>query len=218
VFTGLIEEIGTIISIESGATSAVLTIGAKTILEGVKLGDSIATNGVCLTVTSFSDSQFTVDVMPETMRMSNLGELTSGSRINIERAMKLGDRFGGHIVSGHIDGTGVRTSIEEEENATWVEISEIRGLMKYIINKGSITIDGTSLTVASLDDESFKVSIIPHTKDETTLLSKSIGSRVNLETDVIGKYIEKLMMPNLGIKSNEESNISMNFLAENGFV
>ena len=141
MFTGLIEEIGTIISIESGATSAVLTIGAKTILEGVKLGDSIATNGVCLTVTSFSNSQFTVDVMPETMRMSNLGELTSGSRINLERAMKLGDRFGGHIVSGHIDGTGVIASVEEEENATWVEISEIRGLMKYIINKGSITID-----------------------------------------------------------------------------
>ncbi len=216
MFTGLIEEIGTIQSVVRGAKSASLTIAARTVLEGVRLGDSISTNGVCLTVTSFSGKSFTVDVMPETMRRSNLKKLQPGSRVNLERALRLGDRLGGHIVSGHIDGVGQIKAIEEEDNATWVTVEAERELLKYIIEKGSIAIDGTSLTVAYVDDKIFKVSIIPLTRDETTLLSKKIGEEVNLECDMIGKYVERLTM--FSEKETSKKDINLNFLRENGFA
>lgn len=216
MFTGLIEEIGTIDRVVRGMKSAQITIKAKKILEGIKLGDSISTNGVCLTVIDFSQSSFTVDVMPETMRRSNLKNLKLGSKVNLERALKLGDRFGGHMVSGHIDGVGVIRALDEEDNATWVSIEASSDIIKYIINKGSIAVDGTSLTVANADDKHFKVSIIPLTKEETTLLSKQIGDEVNLECDMVGKYIERLMTFNQVIQP--EKSIDLNFLRENGFA
>lgn len=215
MFTGIVEEIGIIKGINKGAESASITIGAKNILEDVKLGDSIATNGVCLTVTHFTKDSFTVDVMPETMRRSSLSNISIGSRVNLERALKLSDRLGGHIVSGHIDGTGVIKEFKKEDNAVWISIEAHEEILKYIINKGSIAIDGVSLTVAYVDKKIFKVSIIPHTGEETTLLSKKTGDKVNLECDVIGKYVEKLS----GFNSKEESksSLDLNFLSEHGF-
>jgi riboflavin synthase len=212
LFTGIVEEIGIIKGINKGAESASITIGAKNILEDVKLGDSIATNGVCLTVTHFTKDSFTVDVMPETMRKSNI---SIGSKVNLERALKLSDRLGGHIVSGHIDGTGVIKEFKKEDNAVWISIEAHEEILKYIINKGSIAIDGVSLTVAYVDKKMFKVSIIPHTGEETTLLNKKIGDKVNLECDLIGKYVERLS----GFNSKEEnkSPLDLNFLSEHGF-
>lgn len=217
MFTGLVEEIGNIESIQTGAKSAKIKIRSNKVLEGVKLGDSICTNGVCLTVTEFSKDSFTVDVMAESMRRSNLCYLKKGDRVNLERALRVGDRLGGHVVSGHIDGIGKIQAFEKEDNATWVSIETPKDILKYIVMKGSIAIDGVSLTVAYVDDNMFKVSIIPHTKDETTLLKKNVGDYVNLEGDVIGKYVEKL----LGMKKeteNKKSSIDMNFLKNNGFM
>lgn len=216
MFTGLIEEIGTVKNIKRGAKSAQITINAKKIFGDIRLGDSISTNGVCLTVVKYNNDSFTVDVMPETMRRSNLKNLTHGSKVNLERALKVGDRLGGHMVSGHIDDVGHITSIEEEDNATWVTIKAESNILKYIIVKGSIAIDGTSLTIGDIDNETFKVSIIPLTKEETTLLRKNIGDEVNLECDMIGKYIERLSRFN-NSKSNKKS-INIDFLRENGFA
>ena len=216
MFTGLIEEIGKIESISKSAKSAVITINAKTVMEDMKLGDSICTNGVCLTVTEFGSDKFSVDVMAESMRRSNLKTLKKGDEVNLERALKLNDRLGGHIVSGHIDGTGKIEAYEKEDNAVWITVSAAPELLKYIIGKGSIAIDGVSLTVAYVDDAAFKVSIIPHTRDVTTLLNKQPGQEVNLECDMIGKYIEKLM--NFGSRQAQKSSIDMDFLARNGFL
>lgn len=216
MFTGLVEEIGKIHSIAKSTKSARITINAKTVLDDVRLGDSICTNGVCLTVTSFDTGKFTVDVMAETMRRSNLKDLYLGAEVNLERALKLNDRLGGHIVSGHIDGIGEIKNYIQEDNAVWVTIGASREILKYIVEKGSIAIDGVSLTVAYVDENVFKVSIIPHTKDMTTLLKKKVGDAVNLECDVLGKYIEKL----LNFKDNEpvKKGIDLEFLRGNGFV
>jgi riboflavin synthase len=209
-----VEEIGKIKNISMGSRSAEITIEAKRILDDVKLGDSISTNGVCLTVTSFDKTTFTVDAMPETMKVTNLGELRIGSRVNLERALRLGDRLGGHIVSGHIDGTGELESFRKDDIATLVTISAAPEIMKYIIKKGSIAIDGTSLTVYDLDRRSFSVSIIPHTKDETTLLDKKPGDIVNLECDLVGKYIESFS----NFNKKEKSQITEDYLREKGFL
>jgi riboflavin synthase len=216
MFTGLIEEIGKIESVISSTKSAKITIKARKVLEGVRLGDSICTNGVCLTVTSFGSDRFTVDVMAETVRRSNLKRLSPGDEVNLERALRLGDRLGGHIVSGHIDGVGTIKNYEQEDNAVWITIAASPELLKYIVQKGSITIDGVSLTVAYIDETVFKVSIIPHTSEMTTLLKKRVGDDVNLECDMIGKYVEKL----LGIKEQPpvKKNIDLNFLSEHGFA
>ncbi len=216
MFTGLIEEIGEIKSIEKGSKSARITIKAEKILEGTKLGDSISTNGVCLTVTEFNKSSFSVDVMAETVRNSNLGKLKPGSYVNLERALRLSDRLGGHMVSGHIDGLGTVVDLHNEENATWVSIETTKDILKYIVHKGSITIDGISLTVACVDERIFKVSIIPHTKGETTLVMKKIGDEVNLESDMMAKYVEKLLKH--GDAPKEKKSISMDFLEKNGFA
>lgn len=216
MFTGLIEEIGRVQSIVKSTKSARITINARKVLEEVKLGDSISTNGVCLTVTEFSSSSFVVDVMAETMRRSNLHKLSTGDEVNLERALRLGDRLGGHLVSGHIDGVGTIASYENEDNAVWVTIETPPEVLKYIVQKGSIAIDGISLTVAYVDEAVFKVSIIPHTKDVTTLLRKKAGDVVNLECDMIGKYVEKL----LGVKEQApvKRGLDMNFLSEHGFA
>lgn len=212
MFTGIIEEIGTVRRIEHGAKGARLTIQAKTVLEDTRIGDSIATNGVCLTVVSMTDDSFSADVMAESLRRSSLGTLQGGSLVNLERAMAANGRFGGHIVSGHIDGTGTIASQKREDNAVWVKIKTPAPLLRYIVEKGSIAIDGVSLTVAAVTDTDFSVSIIPHTGTQTILLGKKPGDPVNLECDVIGKYVEKLTAP------HKTGGISTNFLAENGFL
>ena len=217
MFTGIIEEIGTVRRIERGTAGARLTIAAKTVLEGTKLGDSIATNGVCLTVVSLTADSFSADVMAESLRRSSLGALQSGSPVNLERAMPLNGRFGGHIVSGHIDGTGTVASQRREDNAVWVTVHAPAALLRYIVEKGSIAIDGVSLTVAAVDQTGFAVSIIPHTGAETILLGKKPGETVNLECDVIGKYVEKLLTPYAPDQKAKPSGITMEFLAQNGF-
>ena len=219
IFTGIVEETGKIESVANGNKSAIITIIADKVLKGTKIGDSIAVNGVCLTVTSISGNKFTADVMAETIRRSSLGTLKHGSKVNLERAMAADGRFGGHIVSGHIDGTGVIRSLEREDNAVWVEIETPDKLLKYIVEKGSIAIDGISLTVAKLTDDSFSVSVIPHTGEETTLLAKKPGDIVNLENDIVGKYVERLMKSPFDNKTDRSTNskITMDFLAENGF-
>ena len=220
MFTGIIEEIGTISSVAEGSLSAVVTIQASKVLEGSQAGDSIAVNGVCLTVTSIHGGLFTADVMAETLRRSSLGSLSKGSHVNLERAMPMNGRFGGHIVSGHIDGTGTVVSKVKEDNAVWVKINASQDILKYIVLKGSVAIDGTSLTVAGLDDSTFSVSVIPHTASETILLQKSTGDIVNLENDIIGKYIERL----LSFQNNNDYRdtgsspaLTVDFLLENGF-
>ena len=212
MFTGIIEEIGTVRRIEHGAKGARLTIQAKTVLEDTRIGDSIATNGVCLTVVSMTGDSFSADVMAESLRRSSLGTLQGGSPVNLERAMAANGRFGGHIVSGHIDGTGTIASQKREDNAVWVKIKTPAPLLRYIVEKGSIAVDGVSLTVAAVTDTDFSVSIIPHTGAQTILLGKKPGDPVNLECDVIGKYVEKLTAP------HKTGGISTNFLAENGFL
>ena len=206
MFTGLVEEVGTLQGVHRGSNSAILTIGARTVLEGTKVGDSIMTNGVCLTVTELGATYFSADVMHETLRRSSLGDLSPGSPVN----------------SGHIDGTGTVTELRQDDNAVWYTISAAPELLRYIVEKGSICIDGISLTVAAVDDRSFKVSIIPHTRAVTNLSTKGVGSTVNLECDVIGKYVEKLLGPfgTAGGTSPQEektSGITEAFLREYGF-
>lgn len=193
MFTGIVEETGEITAIKRGAVSCELSIKGNVIFNDLKLGDSVAVNGVCLTATSISGNTFTADVMAETMRRSNLGTLQKGSRVNLERALSANGRFGGHIVSGHIDGIGFIRSLMREDNAVWVTISADDNIMRYIVEKGSVAIDGISLTVAKVFSDAFSVSVIPHTAAETTLLSKLASDRVNLECDIIGKYVEKLV-------------------------
>ncbi len=189
MFTGIIEETGKIISVGAGR----IAVQAGKVLEGTKIGDSIAVNGVCLTVTTMTSSEFTADVMPETLSRTNLGFLGKGACVNLERAMAADGRFGGHIVSGHIDGTGTVSRLEKDGNAVWVYIAAPGSILNLIIEKGSIAIDGISLTVAKVNAVEFAVSVIPHTGEETTLLGKKAGDMVNLENDVIGKYVQKLM-------------------------
>lgn len=217
MFTGIIEEVGEVKSLKIGSESSKLTIKAHKVLEKTLIGDSIATNGVCLTVTNINGNSFEADVMEETFRRSNLGNLKVGSKVNLERALTLEKRLGGHIVSGHIDGCGKVLSLIKEKNAVWVTISAGKKILKYIIEKGSIAIDGISLTVAYVDEEVFKVSIIPHTGEKTTLLTKKSGESVNLECDMIGKYVEKLLAFN-NKEEKKESNITEEFLRNNGFI
>ena len=210
MFTGIVEEVGMIRSINRGQHSAILTVHAKTVLEETRIGDSIAVNGVCLTVIRMDKDHFTADVMPETLRRSNLGQLKPGSRVNLERAMAADGRFGGHIVAGHIDGTGTIRAMQPEGNAVLVTVSAAPELLRYVVEKGSIAIDGISLTVAKVTHTDFTVSLIPHTGEETTLLKHRSGEIVNLETDIIGKYVEKLMQPRTG-------GVTMELLQQNGF-
>lgn len=193
MFTGIIEEIGKVKGIKEGEKSSVLIIEAKDVLEGTIIGDSISVNGVCLTVTELLSNSFQVDVMAETLDRSNIGQLAVNQELNLERALNLEKRLGGHIVSGHIDGTGTIQEYREDDNAVWVTIAASSDLLRYIIEKGSIAVDGISLTVAQVDESSFAVSIIPHTAEQTILLKKNVGDTVNIECDMIGKYVEKLL-------------------------
>lgn len=215
MFTGIIEELGTVKSLNMSGNSGSINIKAHKVLEKTQIGDSIAVNGICLTVTTLQPDGFTADVMAETVRRSSLGSAKAGDKVNLERAMSAEGRFGGHIVSGHIDGTGTIMEYRKEENAVWVTIGTSAEILELIVEKGSICIDGISLTVAAVSDSDFSVSIIPHTGEETTLLKKKLGDKVNLENDVVGKYVQKL----LGLKSPEKkkSTLTMDMLRDYGF-
>lgn len=216
IFTGIIEELGVVKSIAINGASGCITIKAKKVLEGTQLGDSIAVNGTCLTVTSINSDGFSADVMAETVKRTSLSQVGKGDLVNLERAMILNGRFGGHIVSGHIDGTGTITKYTKEENAIWVTIKAPDEILDLIVEKGSICIDGISLTVATVSDQDFQVSIIPHTAKETTLIHKKVGSLVNLENDIVGKYIKKLMENNQEEQAKIASGLTMEMLEEYG--
>ena len=219
MFTGIVEEVGVIKSIRRGSSSAVLEIAAKTVLEDIHLGDSIAVNGVCLTATSFTGGSFTADVMHETLDRSSLASLRPGSRVNLERAMAADGRFGGHIVAGHVDGVGTVVETKRDDNAVWYTISAGPEVLRYVVEKGSVTIDGISLTVARVGPESFAISAIPHTVAVTVLRDRKPGDKVNLETDIIGKYVEKLLTtgPAQPAEPKQTSGITKDFLARYGF-
>jgi riboflavin synthase len=213
MFTGIIEETGSVKSVRHGSRSSVMTIRAGHVLDGLKVGESINTNGVCLTVTKFDGGSFTADVMPETISRSTLKDLKSGDPVNLERALQLSSRLGGHLVSGHVDGVGTIRMIREDDNAVWITIGAPEAMLRYIVGKGSVAIDGISLTVVKADENSFEVSIIPHTLKMTSLNSKKRGSPVNIECDLIAKYTEKL----LGT-GKPGSKITKEFLEDNDFL
>lgn len=226
MFTGIVEEMGRMRHVAANGPALELTIDAKKVLEDIHIGDSISVNGVCLTVIRYDSKSFTADVMPETYRMTTLAELRPGSKVNLERAMLAGGRYGGHIVQGHIDGIGVIRSRTREHNAVVFAIEPADPLqLKYIVPRGSIAIDGISLTVVQADDRTFTVSIIPHTLAETVLADKQQGDRVNLETDILGRYIERLLRYGLsdgseasGATPGAQSGLTEAFLRENGFM
>ncbi|MDP4282467.1 MAG: riboflavin synthase [Bacteroidota bacterium] len=210
MFTGIIEETGIIRKIRTGAHSSQLTVGAGTIMVDMKIGDSINTQGVCLTVTGFAKDEFTMDVMAETLNRTSFRQLRTGSKVNLERALQLSGRLGGHLVTGHIDGTGKVTGVRKEDIATRITVSADKNILKYIVDKGSVALDGTSLTVARTDEHSFDVYLIPHTQLITTLDAIRQGDQINIECDIIAKYLEKLT-------SAGDKRIDLNFLAEHGF-
>jgi len=210
MFTGIIEEIGKIKQIKRGSRSVTLEVEAEKVLENTNIGDSIATNGVCLTVTSMTNRSFRADVMPETMNRTTLGELKAGDQVNLERALCLTSRLGGHLVAGHVDDVGKIVAMERDDNAIWITVSAGAELLKYVIEKGSIAVDGVSLTVAYVDRTVFKVSVIPHTQKETILTAKREGMKVNLENDMIARYVEKLI-------GKEQKGLSLERLQEEGF-
>lgn len=216
MFTGIVEELGQVKALSLRGNSGTLTVKAKKVLEGTKIGDSIAVNGVCLTVTNMKNNEFSADVMAETVRRSSLGALRDGSYVNLERAMAADGRFGGHIVAGHVDGVGTITAIEQDDNAIWFTITAPEQVLRYVVEKGSIAIDGISLTVARVEPDRFAVSVIPHTAAVTLLGRRRTGDRVNLESDIIGKYVERLLRPAPELKA-KESKLTMEFLSKHGF-
>ncbi len=218
MFTGVIEELGSVAGMQRGANSARLEVLAGKVLEDVKLGDSIAVNGVCLTVAAFDRHSFTADVMAETLARSTLKEIKPGERVNLERALRLADRLGGHLVQGHVDGIGRIIDEKSVDIARLVRISAEAEVLKYVVAKGSIAIDGISLTVAELFEDSFSVSLIPHTAGLTTLGFKRPGDQVNLESDIIGRYVERLLGAGKSGADGERNRVNLQFLAEHGFA
>ena len=214
MFTGIVDQIGVIKSLQKGVCSAVITVEAEALMDDLHIGDSIAVNGVCLTVTAFSQGTCVADVMHETFNRSSLAALRPGSHVNLERAMRADGRFGGHIVAGHVDGIGTIAGIERDDNAIWYRVKAEDAIMRYIVEKGSVAIDGISLTVAKVYGDAFSVSIIPHTAGNTILGEKRVGDVVNLENDIIGKYVEKLLGTE---KKDPQSGITREFLLQNGF-
>lgn len=213
MFTGIIEEVGVLEHIKKQGISAAVKIRCQKVLEDTRTGDSIAVNGVCLTVTAMEADGFWADVMTETMRRSSLSEAGKHTKVNLERAMAADGRFGGHMVSGHIDGTGRIVHIRAEENAVWYTIQAEEHILRYIVEKGSVAVDGISLTAAAVSEQEFQVSVIPHTRQETALTERSKGSMVNLECDVIGKYVERFLKE----RTPEQSRVTEAFLTEHGF-
>lgn len=217
MFTGLVAELGTVQNLVRQGNSYHLTVAARKVLDNLKIGDSVAVNGCCLTVVKMDDACFTADVMPETVRLTNIGGLANGSRVNLERTLRLCDGLDGHIVSGHVEGLGTISGQRPEGIAVVTTISCGGDLLKYIIKKGSIAIDGISLTVTEVTETSFSVSLIPHTAKMTTLGFKKVGDKVNLETDIIGKYVER-MLSFQKPEAKKDAGFGRDFLAENGFL
>lgn len=217
MFTGIVEEIGKIKAINGSQDSVEMVIKARKILDDVNLGDSISVNGVCLTVTEFTSDGFTVDVMPETVKSTSLRDLQRNDDVNLERAMSANGRFGGHIVSGHVDGIGKIVRKEPKGNAVYYEIEIPEELIQFMIYKGSVTVDGTSLTIFGLTKNTFTLSLIPHTLTETILRKKGVGDIVNIECDMLGKYVSQFMKRTIGNEKSTESRITASFLEENGF-
>lgn len=215
MFTGIIEEIGTIRQIKRGQHSAVLRIQADVVLENTKPGDSIAVNGICLTVTELQPGMFSADVMHETLNRSSLAGLVPGTHVNLERAMQANGRFGGHMVAGHVDDTGKIVRMRRDDIAIWFTIQAKPEILRYIVEKGSVAIDGISLTVAKVTGTDFSVSIIPHTAKQTILQERGEGDLVNIETDIVGKYIEKLTVPTM--ESSKTGGITKEYLEKYGF-
>lgn len=215
MFTGIVEEVGTVERIQRGRSSAVLTIRADTVLADAKIGDSIAVNGVCLTVTALPPGRFLADVMHETLDRSSLVQLKSGGHVNLERAMPAAGRFGGHIVAGHVDGVGKIAGIQWDDTAVWYTVQAEPHILRYVVEKGSVAMDGISLTVAQVLPDCFSISAIPHTVERTVLRERAQGDLVNLETDVIGKYVEKLLRP--AAAERPQSTITREFLSRYGF-
>ncbi|WP_019850507.1 riboflavin synthase [Desulfitobacterium sp. PCE1] len=214
MFTGIIEELGKVTDLKTLPDSAQLTLEGTKVLQGTQIGDSIAVNGICLTVVKMQGNLFTVDVMAETLNKTNLKECSRGTRVNLERALQLSTRLGGHLVSGHVDGIGTIQKITPVGIARVFEIKASSELLNYVLPKGSIAIDGISLTVVDVLPQAFTVSLIPHTRQETTLGFKGVGDMVNLETDIIGKYVARFMEK----KEAPKKDLSMSFLSENGFI
>lgn len=207
MFTGIVEEIGAV----RGTSPGQLAIGAKEVLEDTNPGDSMAVNGACLTVISRSNDGFSVDIMPETVRRTNIGRLHYGDSVNLERAMLAGGRFGGHFVQGHVDGTGKVVALTPEAEAVIARISVPAELMLYVANKGFIAVDGVSLTVIDYDDFSFSVSLVAYTREHTTLGNRKPGDMVNLEVDIVAKYVERL-------SRRDSRGVTLDFLEEHGFL
>ncbi len=218
MFTGLVAELGTVQNLARQGNSYHLTVQAKKVMDNLKIGDSVAVNGACLTVVQMTNDAFTADVMPETVRLTNIGMLSNGSRVNLERTLRLCDGLDGHIVSGHVEGLGTIVSQRPEGIAVVVTIQTPPELLRYIITKGSIAIDGISLTVTQVTDTGFSVSLIPHTAKETTLGFKKVGDKVNLETDIIGKYVERMLSTAPVAKENKEQPLTKESLFANGFL
>ncbi len=216
MFTGLIEDLGEIRELRKGSDSVRLTVATRIPMDEIRLGDSIAVNGICLTVVSFGGGLFSADVSPETVRCTTLSELGSGSIVNLERALRLSDRLGGHIVSGHVDAVATVTERLQDRNAVRFTFRLSPAANRYLVEKGSVAIDGISLTVNAVTDEGFSVAIIPHTLARTTLNDKGVGGRVNIETDIIGKYVERLF----GGRCSDSSArpVDFEFLAKHGFL
>lgn len=216
MFTGIVEEIGRIAGIEKKADSMVLTIEGKKVLENTIVGDSISTNGICLTITSLGETYFTADIMPETLSRTSLEKITTGTEVNLERALTLNKPLGGHMVQGHIDGTGILSSLEKKGNSLLITLHAEPSLLKYIVEKGSVALDGTSLTVIEAKETSFTVSLIPQTMEDTILSKKKIGDRINIECDILGKYVEKLL--SFQDTNTKQERITEEFLEKYGFL
>lgn len=214
MFTGIIQEKGNFLRRLKGNNKYQLEIEAESVLEGVKIGDSIAVNGVCLTVVDFGGNYFRADVMPETLKSTNLGDLEAGSVVNLEQSLRLNDFIGGHFVTGHVDGTAAVKNIKVEKNAKIIEMEVGEELEKYIVHKGSAALNGVSLTVMGIDNGILTISLIPETWSETNLADVSAGDRINIETDMLGKYVYKM----LENKKEDQNKITKDFLAENGFI
>lgn len=213
MFTGIVEELGTVQAVVRGQNAFQFRIACKKVLEDVHIGDSIAVNGACLTVKSFTASDFIVDVMPETVKATTIRTLQVGSTVNLERAMAANGRFGGHFVSGHVDGVGEIIHMRRVENAIYVEIKIEKNLQKYFIEKGSVTVDGTSLTVFELTEMGFIISLIPVTQSDSIIGQKQVGDLVNIECDMLAKYMEKLLN-----NQKPSTNVTMDMLADHGFL
>jgi len=218
VFAGIVEEMGAVKVLEKTLAGTHLTILAKTVMDDLPIGASISVNGACLTVVKRDDKEFTVDVSPETMSVTNLGKLSAGSPVNLERAMKLNERIGGHLVAGHVDGVGAVRSRKQDSNAIVLAFEAPPEILRHCIAKGSITVDGVSLTLNEVTDRGFSVAIIPHTAKVTTLGIRQVGDTVNLESDLIGKYVERLLQERGHLPPKSEIVVDRDYLQKRGLI